>query len=309
MTVAWSTIRQEIPALHALPEAEPPRIDTGQNAWVWHADPYIVRVPRHEERPTPAPPTTTTTAATTSTYHREAAILQVVAPYLPLPIPDMEVHDLADGTPVAIHRALPGQPLLVMPEEHAAAFATTLGTFLLALHCVPLPELDGLAIPVANRGFWRSWLRDAIARLAPHLDAAATQRLGEAGEGFLDEIAQVSPVLIHGDFGGSNILAADDAITGIIDFGGVQIGDPASDLAGLVASYGSTFLDHLETFAPAIGAMRSRIAFYRLAFAAMEALHGLDHGDEPAFHAGIASLASPASPVHPPEENDRLRQT
>jgi len=35
---------------------------------------------------------------------------------------------------------------------------------------------------------------------------------------------------------------------------------------------------------------KPRVAFYRLAFAAMEALHGLEHGDGDALQAGRAPL-------------------
>lgn len=293
MTIAWSTIQQAIPALHTLPETEPPRIDAGQNAIVWDATPYIVRVPRFH------------TGNTSSAFHREAATLHVIGPHLPIPTPEMTVFDLPDdtATTVAIHPALPGHPLMTMPDDQAEAFAGSLGAFLRALHGVPLSALDGIAIPVANLGSWRTWLRQAIQQLTPHLDAAAIQRLGDAGDVFLEEIVQVSPVLIHGDFGGSNILAMDDAITGIIDFGGIQIGDPASDVAGLVSSYGASFLDRLEAISPEVGAMRGRIGFYRLAFAAMDALYGLDHADESAFRAGIASLA------HPTGDGETFRQT
>ena len=283
MTVSWSTIRQAIPALHDLPEAEPPRIDSGQNAIVWDAAPFIVRVPRHD--------------AEARSLHREAAILRVIGPLLPVPTPEITLFTLPDGTTAALHRALPGEPLMTIPDDEIGAIAMALGEVLGRLHAVPHPELDGIALPVANRGHWRSWLRDARRRLGPHLDPAALQQLGDAGAAFLDELGTVSPVLIHGDFGGSNILAQDGTITGIIDFGSVQFGDPASDLAGLVASYGDSILDHLQTAYPlaADPEIRDRIAFYRLAFAAMDALYGLEHRDEAAFRAGVAGVTQVAA--------------
>lgn len=275
----WPDIRQAIPELHGLPASEPQRIDTGQNAIVWNAPPYIIRVPRHPESNT----------ATGSSY-REAAILQAIGPILPIPTPVMTVHDLPDGTTVTIHRALPGEPLMTIPDDDADRIATTLGTFLITLHSLPHAVLDGIAMPVTNRGHWRSWLNQAIRRLAPHLEPATLQRIADSGEQFLDAVATVSPALIHGDFGSGNILASDGEITGIIDFGSVGLGDPASDLAGLVASYGDGFLDRLEASYPGATSTQGRITFYRLAFAAMDALYGLDHADETAFRAGVASL-------------------
>lgn len=281
--ISWQILRQAIPELHDLPEAEPPRIETGQNAIVWQASPYVVRVPRHTED------------HATGSYHREAAILRAIGPILPIPTPEMTIYDLPDdngGITVAIHRALPGEPLMTIAENKADQFAATLGTFLLTLHSLPHGVLDGVAMQVTNRGHWRGWLNGTMRRLAPHLTLAAQQRMGDTGERFLDTVATGSPALIHGDFGSGNILVHDGEISGIIDFGSVQLGDPASDLAGLVASYGDDFLDRVETSYPgaASPATRDRIAFYRLAFAAMDALYGLDHADAEALQAGIATL-------------------
>lgn len=277
-------IRRVLPTLDDLPTDEPPRIESGQNAIVWQAAPYIVRVPRHDSR--------------AKALRHEVAILRTIGPLLPLPTPDVHLVDLPHGGTVAIHRALPGQPLMTLPgADETDRLAGTLGDFLRDLHAIPLPALDGIALPVANRGHWRAWLRDATRRLAPHLDPASLQRLDEAGASFRDALAAVSPVVIHGDFGGSNILAQDGAITGVIDFGSVQVGDPASDLAGLAASYGLPFLDRVAVTYPlaADPDVRNRIAFYRLAFAAMDALYGLDHADDHALRAGIAGVAQLAS--------------
>ena len=53
----------------------------------------------------------------------------------------------------------------------------------------------------------------------------------------------IRPTCIHGDFGTANILWSPEKgrMTGIIDFGGSGIGDPAYDLAGILAGYGQVF--------------------------------------------------------------------
>jgi aminoglycoside 2''-phosphotransferase len=76
----------------------------------------------------------------------------------------------------------------------------------------------------------------------------------------------------------------------VFDFGSASFGDPASDVAGLSASYGDDFVDLVARSCPAVAEMRSRSAFYRPAFAAMEALHGLDHDNREALEAGLAAL-------------------
>lgn len=95
------------------------------------------------------------------------------------------------------------------------------------------------------------------------------------------------PCLIHGDFGPSNILydSVSKKITGIIDFGGAGVGDPAYDFAGLLSGYGEDFLQLFSV--PGMDRMLERIKFYRSTFALQEALFGIENNDQEAFRNGI----------------------
>jgi aminoglycoside 2''-phosphotransferase len=98
------------------------------------------------------------------------------------------------------------------------------------------------------------------------------------------------PRLRHGDFGTGNILydPGSLSITGIIDFGGVGLGDPAVDFAGLYISYGSEFYRDCCQVYPQMRTSLNRVHFYCGTFALQEALFGVENGDEVAFQAGIA---------------------
>jgi aminoglycoside 2''-phosphotransferase len=126
--------------------------------------------------------------------------------------------------------------------------------------------------------------------LSPLLDTTSAERFETRAIAFLASWNDTTWQLIHGDFGSGNILIAGGVVSGIIDFGGASIGDPASDIAGLIASYGDTFVDHVARSRPELTPMRTRSAFYLPAFAAMEALHGLDHNDPGALEAGLVTL-------------------
>ncbi len=97
------------------------------------------------------------------------------------------------------------------------------------------------------------------------------------------------PTLIHGDFGASNIIWDPETckITGIIDFGGSGLGDPAYDFAGIRSSYGEDFYNMCINLYPEGSEISERVMFYRSTFALQEALHGFDNDDLKAFENGL----------------------
>jgi aminoglycoside 2''-phosphotransferase len=103
------------------------------------------------------------------------------------------------------------------------------------------------------------------------------------------ELLSFNTVLIHGDFGASNILwdSKREEITGIIDFGETEIGDPAYDFAGLLSSYGQPFVKRCLSMYPDGERIFERMTFYKSTFALQEALHGVENNDREAFESGM----------------------
>jgi aminoglycoside 2''-phosphotransferase len=94
------------------------------------------------------------------------------------------------------------------------------------------------------------------------------------------------PAIVHGDFGGSNILFDSDKITGIIDFSFAGLGDPAQDVAA-VSTYGEAFFARICRYYPGMESLLDRANFYRGTFALQEALHGFLNNDQEAFASGM----------------------
>jgi len=76
-------------------------------------------------------------------------------------------------------------------------------------------------------------------------------------------------------------------VTGIIDFTSAAAGDPAYDLAGLLACYGEAFVRSCARRYPAIDGLWGRIRHYAGRFALEEALFGVENGDDEALRAGL----------------------
>jgi aminoglycoside phosphotransferase (APT) family kinase protein len=71
-------------------------------------------------------------------------------------------------------------------------------------------------------------VRRAIEALGGRIDTRAATAAWEAA--LRTPVWRDPPVWIHGDIKADNLLVAQGRITGVIDFGGLGVGDPACDL-------------------------------------------------------------------------------
>jgi len=168
--------------------------------------------------------------------------LPQLAPRLPLPIPYPErTGRPGRGYPYSwsVVPYLRGMPAAEAPFDPAEA-AAAVGGFLGALH-VPAPG-DAPAnpfrgVPLADRA---GSFAANLALLNGHASPA-----GQASQDQVDRDVVVRawdaalaapgyggpPVWLHGDPHPSNILVHDGQVSGVIDFGDITAGDPASDLS------------------------------------------------------------------------------
>ncbi|MFI9507915.1 aminoglycoside phosphotransferase family protein [Nocardia sp. NPDC052566] len=166
---------------------------------------------------------------------KEHAWVPALAPRLPLPIPvPQRLGEPSERfpRPWIVTTWVPGTPADRAPVTCAAEAADTLAAFLTALHC-PAPEQ-------APTGRARG------GRLAEYSDGFAEQLASLTEMGLISDPDAVravwedavaapdwgGPALwLHGDLHPANVLTADGTICGVIDFGDLFAGDPASDLA------------------------------------------------------------------------------
>lgn len=173
--------------------------------------------------------------------------LPILAERLPLPIPiPVRVGEPSATFPYTwtITRWIEGEPADVAPITRADA-ANTLAKFLRALH-QPTPldaptSLDrGRPLATLNDGFagWLTVLTDE--RMA----AAARETWDEA---VAAPAWQGPPTWLHGDLHPANVVVQDGKLVGVVDFGDMCAGDPATDLSAawilLPARAASTFFD------------------------------------------------------------------
>ena len=242
--------------------------------------------------------------AALETLRRETAILSGIRDRITLAIPDPIYHNLGTSTVGEAfigYPIIPGRPLwrdlfhTIKDPDVLETLARDLATFLRQLHSIPVDEVipvDLLLEDGPDR--WADMYRRIRSKLFPYMRPDARALVADHFESYLGnpQAYAFEPVLRHGDFGTGNLIYDPEhrRMAGVIDFGAAGLGDGATDMAGLLASFGETFLARCARHYPAIKAAYRRIHFYYGTFALQEALCGLENGDEQAFSSGIETF-------------------
>jgi aminoglycoside 2''-phosphotransferase len=247
-------------------------VEAGQNNRVLDFGDRIVRIPRHAEAE--------------AALRREAGLLSRLRPALPIAVPDVRIVESKVGA-IAVHDRLPGEAFPSLDgfgEKGRDRLARDLASFLRSLHGLSV----GMIADGRHEDTWRELSERLPADVLPRLSPAARAAVDTAFHRFAEQAGDLPVAVIHGDFGTGNILADSNRVTGVIDFAGCGLGDPAYDLASLAAGLGDGFLRMLEPLYPGLPAMRERIAFYRGTFPLLDILFGLDHQDDETLADGVA---------------------
>jgi aminoglycoside phosphotransferase (APT) family kinase protein len=212
-------------------------VDGGWDNQMWRlGDELAVRLPRTERAPV--------------LLRREQKWLPVLAERLPLPTPV----PVRVGEPSGrfertwtITRWVDGEPADRAPVTRVDA-AEVLAGFLSALHRqapADAPTNPTRGIPLADvREEFDSWIK-VIA------DHVAVDHAREVWEKAVAAPAwQDAPLWLHGDLHPANVVTRDGMLTGVIDFGDMCVGDPATDLSAawilLPAGAADRFFDAYE---------------------------------------------------------------
>lgn len=216
-------LRDRAPHLAHLPVRVSPA--SGSSNWVFRlGDALAVRVPR-ADRYVPD-------------LLKEIRWLPHIAPRVAGPVPEVVAAGAASPAfprPWAVVSWVPGEPPRVLDEGQQARFAETLGVFLQSLHAV---RTTGAPHGADHWGYRcgepvtdeiDEWAEEAATDLADLFDPAAVR---EAWRRLRRVPPATQPVCwVHTDLSAENVLVHPDGrLAGVIDFGGLGIGDRSVDL-------------------------------------------------------------------------------
>ncbi len=188
------------------------------NVMVRCGDDLVVRLPRRQ--------------AAAELGVSEQRWLPMLAERLPLPIPvPVRVGLPGAGYPWSwsVLPFLPGVPAAVAPSFDPAEMVDVLAAFLAALHLQAVPDAPHnryRGVPLADRAALDAANLAALADPGVARAAAAIRDTGLAARPWAGD-----PVWVHGDLHPANVLVEAGRISGVIDFGDLTAGDPATDLS------------------------------------------------------------------------------
>jgi len=217
--------------------------------------------------------------------------LPALAPKLPLPIPYPERTGVPGcGYPYcwSVVPYLPGVSAAQASSFDPAAAAAAVGGFLGALHAPApgdAPANPFRGVPLAERVGTFAANLDLLVGQADQ-DHVARDAVLRAWEAALAASGYDGPpVWLHGDLHPANILVNDGQVSGVIDFGDITAGDPASDLSvawmllppGCHACFWSSYQAAGGAGGRAGDALRARTRGWALNFAIVFLAHSEDN--------------------------------
>ncbi len=198
---------------------------SGSSNWVFRlGDTLAIRLPRSD--------------AYDADLMNEVRSLPRLAPDLPVAVPDVVAVGRPSETfrrPWAVVTWVPGTLPLALSATQQEVLATTLGTFLQCLHNVdtvdvaPGPEHWGYRCGEPVTDTIDAWADRAAGELVDLFDPAGVREAWRRLRNVPD--ASEAPCWVHTDLSAENLLTQDDGrLAGVIDFGGVGVGDRSVDL-------------------------------------------------------------------------------
>lgn len=228
-----------------LKDARVSYFNEGWDTWIFEVnESTLFRFPKREESDV--------------TLQMELRLLPELEDVVPLPIPSF-VYLGAPSKSFPYHFAgyekMSGETAFdsKIAPPHPDKVARQLGQFLAKLHAFPRAQAEKLNVPLdENLDVLPVIQKDALGRLEAVRDVLPedfSQSVGRCLEQELSTLGRHGGPsrLIHNDLCSEHILLSKDGtrVTGVLDWGDAEFGDPAMDFAGLLAWLGPGFLDEV----------------------------------------------------------------
>jgi len=163
---------------------------------------------------------------------KEQEWLPVLAPQLPLAIPEVEAVGVPSPrfpAPWSVYGWIDGEPASTAKPGDSARLATDLARFLVALRAVDRAEGPEPGLHSAFRGGPVGHWDDEVQQLLSRLHGQERPRAATLWREALAATVPVSSCWFHGDVAAGNLLVRDGVLVAVLDFGCAGVGDPACD--------------------------------------------------------------------------------
>ncbi|MBK5473315.1 MULTISPECIES: aminoglycoside phosphotransferase family protein [Bacillus] len=178
-------------------------------------------------------------------------------------VPFCSYYPLIHGEP------LTSELVAKLEKKELEVIITQLATFLAALHSIPLKRTETLGFPIEKTlTYWKELQTKLNQYFTNSLTSLQKSALNRLFENFFTCITKSTfqNTIIHADFTHHHILFNNlhKNISGVIDFGDAQIGDPAFDFAGLYYDFGHEFTTSVYEQYSALISHRDPLLIHRI---------------------------------------------
>ena len=222
---------------------------------------------------------------------------------LPFDVPDYLGQAPIGGTRALAYAFLPGELLDADALTGDSGTAASVGRAIAAIHALPTAFIADAGLPQQSAIDARSTTIELIGRAADsgHLPAALLRRWEQATDD--DGLWQFAPVVINGSLSAASLLVSDGAVSAVIGWSGLRVGDGARDLHWLLAARGEAAESAIAAYTAGRGsAADAQFTRRAMLYAELELarwlLHGVETHDQGVVDDAVAMLDGLVDSVH-----------
>lgn len=222
---------------------------------------------------------------------------------LPFRVPAFVGQAPIDGTRAVVTEFLPGAVLTADELTEHASLAWSVGTAIAAIHTLPGGFVADAGLPRESAEEAHDSVVELIGRAADtdRLPAAILRRWEQATDDAT--LWRFRPTVVNGSLTADSILVDGDAVTAIVGWGGLAVGDPARDLHWLLTSRGAEAEAALEAYTRGrAGVADAHLPQRALLYGELELarwlLHGVERRDAAIIDDAVSLLDGLVERVH-----------
>jgi aminoglycoside phosphotransferase (APT) family kinase protein len=200
---------------------------------------------------------------------------------LPFAVSTFAGHTPIGGTRAVVYDFVYGSKRSLSMIPHGSPLAPSIGRAIAAIHTLPTSVVADAGLPVLTPA---DVLRSSVtimdrAEATNLVPAALLGRWERATED--SALWQFAPTVVNGALSADSFLSADDAVTGVLGWQSLSVGDPARDLSWLLGARGQHVAEAaLEAYTATRGSSDRQIRHRSRLYAELEIAKWLLHGTQ-----------------------------
>jgi len=221
---------------------------------------------------------------------------------LPFDVPEYVGQSPIQGTRAVVYELLGGDSFDADALTGHEGVSGSIGRAIAAIHSLPSAFIGTAGLPQHSAEECRKDVIDLIDRaaLTGYLPAALLRRWEQATDD--DALWQFAPAVVHGSLSADSFLVTDDAVSGILGWSGLAVGDPARDLHWLLAARGDAAELAITAYSTARQGSDTHITQRAMLYAELELarwlLHGASSHDQSIVDDAVVMLDALVDTVH-----------